>query len=71
MEYTIESLQSGVLLGTYHGNTPEEALDAMARAAGYRDAADARKSSGDDGSHLRVTLEQCAVAFDELCPSKR
>lgn len=45
---------AGVDLGTYEGATADDARDAMARDAGYRDDADACRQSGDDGSHLRV-----------------
>jgi hypothetical protein len=37
--YKIENTISGVVLGVYWGNTPEEALDALAHEAGYRDYA--------------------------------
>ena len=37
MEYKITNTTSGIELGTHRGNTPEEALDAMAVFSGYRD----------------------------------
>lgn len=33
--YQIENTRSGIILGTYEANTEAEALDAMARDAGY------------------------------------
>ena len=44
--YEITNPTSGVNLGTYQGETPEEALDAMARDAGYADAAEAAEVAG-------------------------
>lgn len=37
--YRIENARSGVVLGEYDGDTAEEALNAMARDAGYADYA--------------------------------
>ena len=44
--WTIES-SSGAVLGAYPGATAEEALDAMARDAGYRSRADQCAATGD------------------------
>lgn len=55
MKFRITSAVSGADLGVYDGETHAEALDAMARDAGYHDAAEARRTSGDDGGHLKVT----------------
>lgn len=52
--WTIESRASGVVLGTYAGATAEEALDALARDAGYADHAAACAATGGDGSDLDV-----------------
>lgn len=52
---------AGVVLGDYPGETAADALDALARDAGYRDAADAAEASGDDGSHLIVRRVDAAV----------
>lgn len=41
-------------LGTYEGATSADALDAMARDAGYRDHADACEVTCDDGADLIV-----------------
>tara|TARA_R110000868_G_C10867151_1_gene761994 strand:+ start:1199 stop:1489 length:291 start_codon:yes stop_codon:yes gene_type:complete len=47
--YTICNQTSGIDLGTYRGATPADALDDMARDAGYADYADACEVAGDDG----------------------
>lgn len=52
--YTISNKTSGIDLGTYQGATPADALDAMARDAGYADYAAACEVADDDG--LLVTL---------------
>ena len=38
MKYTIENTTTGVILGTYEANTEAEALQAMAKDAGYKSA---------------------------------
>lgn len=38
--YEIENTKSGIILGQYEGATEAEALDALARDAGYTDYAD-------------------------------
>jgi hypothetical protein len=40
MKHMITNTRSGYVLGLYDGATPAEALDAMARDAGYADYAD-------------------------------
>jgi hypothetical protein len=52
--YDISSKCSGATLGTYTAETPQGALDAMAREAGYADHAEACRVSGDAGEHLLV-----------------
>lgn len=54
MRYQISSKTSGAVLGTYEGDSPAAALDAMAQDAGYADHREACIQSGDDGSHLIV-----------------
>lgn len=39
-KYLITNTRSGVALGVYEGNSEAEALDAMARDAGYSDYAE-------------------------------
>lgn len=39
MSYTITNRISGLCLGTYEGATPQEAIEAMRRDAGYADQA--------------------------------
>jgi len=39
-KYEIENTISGVVFGVYEGNSENEALDAMARDAGYADYAE-------------------------------
>jgi hypothetical protein len=43
--YHIENATTGVCLGDYQGATAQEALDAMARDAGYANYADAQDVS--------------------------
>lgn len=45
-QYEISNRSSGQILGTYIGATHWEALDAMARDAGYRDYAQACQETG-------------------------
>jgi hypothetical protein len=40
MLYRIENTHSGIVLGDYEAESAAEALDAMARDAGYQDYAD-------------------------------
>lgn len=54
--YHITSRTSGADLGTYAATDEQGALDAMAREAGYRDAAHAAEVTGDAGDHLAVVV---------------
>ena len=54
--YSIVQTVSGVELGPFAASSPGEALDALARAAGYRDHAHACECA-DGGDTLRVTEE--------------
>lgn len=47
--YRIINELSGVALGVYEGETEQDALDAMARDAGYADHAEATEVAGSEG----------------------
>jgi hypothetical protein len=53
--YQIKSIKSGVVLGLYEAADEQGARDAMARSAGFDDAAQAAEVSGDDASQLHVS----------------
>jgi hypothetical protein len=53
--YTIINRTSGADLGTYLGETPQGALDAMAYDSGYKSYADMLDKIGGDSSDLIVT----------------
>ncbi len=53
--YTIANRVSGFEIGEYQGSTKAEALDVMARDAGYRDFSQACDVTGNDGDDLIVT----------------
>ena len=62
-KWKITSDASGADLGVYEGDTAGDALDAMAREAGYGSHSEACAVTGDDGRHLRVTrVEDDALA---------
>jgi hypothetical protein len=53
--FRIENTISGVVLGEYQGKCERDALDAMARDAGYADLADAQRADPAQDGELRVT----------------
>ena len=52
--FNIHNITSGVFLGTYRGDTASDALDAMARDAGYESFAECCDVVGDDGSDMEA-----------------
>lgn len=52
--YAVRSTRSGTVVWDGEATSPDAALDAMARDAGYRDFATACAVSRDEGSHLVV-----------------
>ena len=61
--YSIVQTVSGVELGPFVAGSPGEALDTLARAAGYRDHAHACEVA-DGGDTLRVTAMEEDEAVD-------
>lgn len=60
-QWRISNTDSGAELGTYEGETADEALDTMAREAGYESHAAACEAVGDDGVHVEaVEPERCS-----------
>lgn len=53
-KFEIYNTLSGVALGTYEGATEEEALDAMARDAGYKDYSEALEVAPVTGAEIFV-----------------
>lgn len=53
--YQIENHVSGLVLGVYEGRDEHDALDALARDAGYDDYEDCCRATGSD-SDLTVTV---------------
>jgi len=54
-QYRIENRTSGVDLGAYEGETEQEALDAMARDAGYQNYEEAQATAPADDDDIVVT----------------
>lgn len=52
--FEISNRVSGLVLGVYQANSPEEALDVMARDAGCRDFADACEIAGTEEGEIEV-----------------
>lgn len=55
--FKISNPASGVILGVYPGDTEAEALDSLARDAGYRDYAAACGVTGDDPDDPDLIIE--------------
>jgi hypothetical protein len=53
-KFQISNPVSGLILGTYEAASSEDALEALARDAGYKSMADAAETTGEDGSQLTV-----------------
>jgi hypothetical protein len=62
--YQIHNSTSGQYLGTYLGESESDALDAMARDAGYADHAAAVEASGDDDDLTVTEIETEAYYVD-------
>jgi hypothetical protein len=78
MRYRITNATSGLCLGVYAGDSPAEALDAMARDAGYSDHAHATRSAGpadlvvEEAGETRMTYtvrEPGCVAWESGLPT--
>jgi len=54
-KWQIESTISGVIIGVYEGADESEALEAMAKDAGYADYAEATSVTGVDEGEILVT----------------
>ena len=54
MKYRIINRSTGIVINTYTGASPEEALDAMARDFGYDDYTHACKVTGENRTELRI-----------------
>ena len=61
--YLIENIKSGLILGSYDGASEDEALDAMARDAGYIDYSDCVRQLDDgsvDGGRAEICITKMA-----------
>jgi hypothetical protein len=57
LNYTISNSRSGVILGVYEGTSKDDALDTLARDAGYADYFDACESGFDGGDLIATEIE--------------
>jgi hypothetical protein len=55
LKYRIANPSSGVILGVYEGTSEDDALDAMAREAGYADYSEAQDAAPAGPDELIVT----------------
>ena len=55
MKWRIANSTSGIILGTYEGETKADALDAMAIDAGYKDYATACEATESEAGELTIT----------------
>lgn len=60
--YKVKNEMSGTLVGAFEADSEPAALDAAARAAGYRDLAHLRDVTGEDLSYLSATLTEYTMA---------
>ena len=57
LSYTISNAVSGHCLGIFDGTSKDDALDALARDAGYADYAEACEAAPDDGELIVTEIE--------------
>jgi hypothetical protein len=60
LSYTISNAVSGHCLGVYEGTSRDDALDTLARAAGYDDYFDACASGFDGDDLIVIEIESAA-----------
>lgn len=69
-KWKIENRVSGVNLGVYEGPTQGDALDAMARDAGYRDYAEACEVTGESIENEDLDITEIDVLACDFCGMK-